>query len=130
MNPTAFALLIIPALVLSLAQAEPLRFDNPNPWASMEIHAAEPMLARGDDPMPPTAPPPLPTPPSVGSGTEDTSDDGADADSRDDESILEQEREKKARESGSGTDGVDGPMGGSGTDSESVPDEVQPGSDD
>lgn len=125
MNPIAFALLAISALVLSLAQAQPLRFDNPNPWASVEIHASEPMLARGDDPMPPTAPPPLPTPPSVGSGNAEP----ADADSQDDESILQQERKKNAREGASGTDGVDGAMGGSGTDSESIPDEVKPGPD-
>lgn len=128
MNPTDFALLAIPAMVLSLAQAQPPRFDNPNPWASVEIHASEPMLARGDDPTPPTAPPPLPTPPSVDSGTDDPSGD-KDGQGGDDESLLEQEREKSARESGSGTDGVDGPMSGSGTDSESVPDEVKPGPD-
>lgn len=126
MNPTTFALLAIMALVLPLAQAEPPRFDNPNPWASVEIHASEPMLARGDDAMPPTAPPPLPTPPRVGAGTEGPSGD-KDGQGGDDESILEQEREKSARESGSGTDGVDGPMSGSGTDSERVPDEVKPG---
>lgn|SRR3989338_8247772 len=125
MNPTAFALLAIAALALPLAHAEPLRFDNQNPWASLEIHAAEPMLARGDDPMPPTAPPPMPTPPSVGSGA----DEPADADSQDDDSILQQEREERARQSGSGTDGVDGRMSGSATDSESIPEEVKPGPD-